>query len=129
MEIVMLLVGFGCGVMVTIFMSYALGSGLSILMFKETEYMCLQMLALSMEDAVFLKVIKQRFMKQLDYNKNVVKITINEDEFNLERWQKESIKRLMDRYPPTYKRIVEYDDWKEAMQFLEKERKKMLASS
>jgi len=125
----MLLVGFGCGVMVTIFMSYALGSGLSILMFKETEYMCLQMLALSMEDAVFLKVIKQRFMKQLDYNKNVVKITINEDEFNLERWQKESIKRLMDRYPPTYKRIVEYDDWKEAMQFLEKERKKMLASS
>ena len=90
--------------------------------------MCLQMLALSVEDATFLKVVKQQFMKQFDYNKNVIKITINDDEFNLDRWKKESINRLMHRYPPTYKRIVEYNNWKEAMQFLEKERKKLLAS-
>jgi len=102
--------------------------GLGILLFKEAEYMCLQMLALSVEDATFLKVVKQQFMKQFDYNKNVIKITINDDEFNLDRWKKESINRLMHRYPPTYKRIVEYNNWKEAMQFLEKERKKLLAS-
>ena len=34
----------------------------------------------------------------------------------------------MDRYPPNYIRIVDYDNWAEAMQFLEKERKKLLAS-
>ena len=118
----MLLFGISVGIAISIFFSYALGMGLSILMFKEAEYMCLQMLALSVEDAAFLKTVKQRFVKQLDYPKNIVKITINDDEFNLERWKKESIKRLMDRYPPNYNRIVDYSNWKEAMQFLEKER-------
>ena len=61
--------------------------------------MCLQLLALSVEDATFLKVVKQRFIKQFDYDRNAIKITINDDEFNLDRWKKESIKRLMDRYP------------------------------
>ena len=129
MEILLLIVGFISGIIITVFLSYALGIGLGLLLFKEAEYMCLQMLALSIEDAAFLKVVKQQFMKQFDYNKNVVKITINDDEFNLDKWKKESIIRLMDRYPPTYKRIVEYNNWKEAMQFLEKERKKMLASN
>jgi hypothetical protein len=124
----MLLFGIFVGIVISIFFSYALGVGLSILMFKEAEYMCLQMLAMSVEDAAFLKTIKQRFIKQLDYPKNIVKITINDDEFNLESWKRESIKRLMDRYPPTYNRIVDYGNWKEAMQFLEKEKKKMLAS-
>ena len=128
MEIVLLGMGFVGGIALTLFLSYALRVGLGILIFKETEYMCLQMLALSLEDATFLKVVKQRFMKQFEYDKNVIKITINEDDFNLERWKKESIKRLMERYPPTYKRIVTYSNWKEAMQFLEKERKKILAS-
>jgi len=124
----MLLFGIFVGIAISIFFSYALGFGLSILMFKEAEYMCLQMLALSVEDAAFLKTVKQRFVKQLDYPKNIVKITINDDEFNLDRWKKESIKRLMDRYPPNYNRIVDYNNWPEAMQFLEKERKKLLAS-
>jgi len=124
----MLLFGIFVGIAISIFFSYALGFGLSILMFREAEYMCLQMLALSVEDAAFLKTVKQRFVKQLDYPKNIVKITINDDEFNLERWKKESIKRPMDRYPPNYNRIVDYNNWPEAMQFLEKERKKLLAS-
>ena len=118
----------GIGISLSIFFSYALGTGLSILMFKEAEYMCLQMLALSVEDAAFLKTVKQRFIKQMNYPRNIVKITINDDEFSLESWKKESIKRLMKRYPPTYNRIVDYGNWKEAMQFLEKERKKLLAS-
>tara|TARA_R110000824_G_C14709119_1_gene623636 strand:+ start:114 stop:491 length:378 start_codon:yes stop_codon:yes gene_type:complete len=124
----MLLFGIAIGASITIFLSYALGVGLSILMFKEAEYMCLQLLALSLEDAAFLKSVKGRFIKQLDYPKNIIKITINEDEFNLDRWKKESIKRLMDRYPPNYTRIVDYNNWTEAMRFLEKERKKLLAS-
>ena len=124
----MLLFGIFVGIAISIFFSYALGMGLSILMFREAEYMCLQMLALSVEDAAFLKTVKQRFVKQLDYPKNIVKITINDDEFNLDRWKKESIKRLMDRYPPNYNRIVDYNNWSGAMQFLEKEKKKLLAS-
>lgn len=124
----MLMFGIFIGATISIFLSYALGFGLSALMFKEAEYMCLQLLALSVEDAAFLKSVKQGFIKQMDYPKNIVKITINDDEFNMDRWKKESIKRLMDRYPPTYKRIVEYYDWNGAMQFLEKERKKLLAS-
>ena len=128
MEIFLLIFGFVIGIVFTIFLSYALSTGLSLLLFKETEYMCLQLLALSVEDAVFLKVVKQRFMKQFDYDRNAIKITINDDDFNLERWKKESIKRLMDRYPSTYKRIVDYSNWQEAMQFLEKEKKKLLAS-
>lgn len=124
----MLLFGIFIGTTSTIFLSYALGFGLSALMFKEAEYMCLQLLALSLEDAAFLKTVKRRFIKQMDYPDNIIKITINDDEFNLDRWKKESIKRLMARYPANYNRIIEYNDWKEAMQFLEKERKKVLAS-
>jgi len=124
----MLMVGILVGITFTLFFSYALGTGLSILMFRETEYMCLQMLALSLEDAAFLKAVKERFIKQLDYPKNIIKITINDDEFNLERWKKESIMRLMNRYPSNYKRLVSYGNWKQAMKFLEEERKKMLAS-
>ena len=124
----MLLFGIFIGIVITIFLSYALAFGRTGLMFKDAEYMCLQMLALSMEDAVFLKTVKQRFLKQMDYPKNIIKITINDDDFNLDRWKKESIKRLMQRYPSNYSRIVEYSNWPEAMQFLEKERKKTLAS-
>tara|TARA_R110000824_G_scaffold191891_3_gene373695 strand:- start:3707 stop:4084 length:378 start_codon:yes stop_codon:yes gene_type:complete len=124
----MLLFGMCVGGIVGLFLNHALRFGQAALMFKDAEYMCLQMLALSLEDASFLKTVKHRFIKQMDSPENIIKITINDDEFNLDRWKKESIKRLMARYPSNYSRIVEYNNWTEAMQFLEKERKKLLAS-
>ncbi len=94
-------------------------------MFRQAEYMCLQLLALSLEDAANIKTTKQMIIEKLDYPDNVIKLTKNEDAYNLSAWKQEAIKRLIERYPPNYRKIVHYRNWNEAMKYFEKQRKKI----
>jgi len=99
----------------------------NLLMFRLVELQCLQLLAMSLEDAVFMKESRIKSMKKTNvYELNQVKITRNEDKRLLVDWKEQSIHRLIDRYPENYKRIVNYDDWSSAMKWLNLHTEKVL---
>ena len=124
-SILIFVMGAICGISIYRGLIILLGASQGILIFRQAEYMCLQLLALSLEDASYMKTTKQQIIKKLKYPDNVVKLTGNEDRYNLNRWKKEAIKRLIERYPPNYKKIVQYRNWAEAMKYFEDQRKKI----
>ena len=124
METVLIFIaGAICGTSIYRGLTILLGAGQRVLMFRQAEYMCLQLLALSLEDAANIKTTKQKIIKKLGHSENVIKLTRNEDAYNLSVWKREAIKRLIERYPSNYKRIVHYRNWNEAMNYFEKQRK------
>ena len=124
-NVLIFVMGAICGISIYRGLIILLGASQGILIFRQAEYMCLQLLALSLEDASYMKTTKQQIIKKLKYPDNVVKLTGNEDRYNLNRWKKEAIKRLIERYPPNYKKIVQYRNWAEAMKYFEDQRKKI----
>ena len=126
MESVLIFVmGAICGISIYRGLMILLAVSQGILIFRQAEYMCLQLLALSLEDASYIKTTKQQIIKKLNYPDNVIKLTGNEDRYNLNRWKNEAIKRLIERYPPNYRKIVRYRNWTEAMKYFEDQRKKI----
>lgn len=122
-NVLIFVMGSICGVAVYRGLTVLLGSGQGVMMFRQAEYMCLQLLALSLEDAANLKTTKQMIIERLDYPSNVIKLTRNEDDYNLSDWKREAIQRLISKYPPGYKRIIHYHNWPTAMNYFEKQRK------
>ena len=91
----------------------------SISMFKTTELYCLQLLALSLEDVVFLKESKRKAMASLKFfNKSQLRMVKNQDDLMMTRWKNDSIKDLISRYPENYKATVKYNNWNTAMEWL-----------
>ena len=68
---------------------------------------------------------KQIIIDKLEYPNNVIKLTRNEDRYNLDRWKNEAIQRLIERYPSNYKKMVSYRNWAGAMKYFEDQRKKI----
>jgi len=124
-SVIIFVMGAVCGISIYRGITILLGASQGVLIFRQAEYMCLQLLALSLEDAANIKTTKQQIIKNLKYPDNVVKLTGNEDRYNLNRWKKEAIKRLIERFPPNYKKIVHYRDWAGAMKYFEDQRKKI----
>ena len=117
-ELLIFIFGLMAGAFVQAIFSRILGIGAGIILFKQVELECLRMLALSLEDAAFMKGAKQKIMKQFDYDPNAVKITINEDDFTIAQWKRASIDRVIERYPTNLTGLTLYDDWESAMQYL-----------
>jgi hypothetical protein len=123
-NVLIFVMGAICGVSIYRGLVVLLGAGQGILIFRQAEYMCLQLLALSLEDASNIKTTKQTIINKLNYPDNVIKFTRNEDQYNLDKWKNEAIRRLIERYPPNYKKIVQYRNWSGAMKYFEDQRKK-----
>jgi hypothetical protein len=121
--VVIFIMGSICGISLYRAFSILLGATQGVLIFRQAEYMCLQLLALSLEDAANIKTTKQKIIEKLNYPNNVIKLVKNEDSYNLSAWKQEAIKRLIDRYPPNYRKIVRYRNWNEAMNYFETQRK------
>lgn len=100
---------------------------INTLMFRMVELQCLQLLALSLEDAAFMKEARRQMMEKTRiYDKNQIRIIKNEDQFNLQAWKSNSIKRLIDRYPENYQQSLRYDSWNTAMKYLNINMEKVL---
>lgn len=124
METVLIFVmGAICGISIYRGLVILLSAGQGVLIFRQAEYMCLQLLALSLEDASNIKTTKQTIIDRLDYPDNVVKLTRNEDRYSLDRWKNEAIQRLIQRCPPNYRKMIRYRNWSEAMNYFEEQRK------
>jgi hypothetical protein len=126
MESVLIFVmGAICGISIYRGLLILMSVGEGVRIFREAEYMCLQLLALSLEDASNIKTTKQIIIDKLEYPNNVIKLTRNEDRYNLDRWKNEAIQRLIERYPSNYKKMVSYRNWAGAMKYFEDQRKKI----
>jgi hypothetical protein len=96
-------------------------------MFRMVELQCLQLLALSLEDATFMKYARLQMMEKVRiYNKSQIKIIQNEDRYNLQSWKENSIDRLIGRYPENYRKSLRYHDWSTAMEYLNAHVEKVL---
>lgn len=118
-EMIIFLSGLLVGWVVKSVINRVLGTGAGLIIFRQIELECICMLALSIEDAAFMKSAKHMLMKELDHDPNAIKITINEDDFTMEQWKKRSIERLLSHYPTNLTRIAMYDDWRGAMEYLD----------
>jgi hypothetical protein len=97
------------------------------LMFRMVELQCLQLLALSLEDAAFMKQARRQMMEKTRiYDNNQIRIIKNEDHYNLQSWKSNSIRRLIDRYPEAYQRSLKYSNWDTAMKYLDSHMEKVL---
>ena len=91
----------------------------SISMFKTTELYCLQLLALSLEDVVFLKESKRKAMASLKFfNEGHLRMAKSQDDLMMAKWKSNSIRDLISRYPENYKATVKYSNWNTAMDWL-----------
>lgn len=114
-----------CGISIYRGLIILLSAGNGVLIFRQAEYMCLQLLALSLEDASNIKTTKQIIIDKGNYSDNIIKFTRNEDRHSLDRWKSEAIQRLIKRYPPNYRKTIQYRDWTGAMKYFEDQRKKI----
>jgi len=124
-SILIFVMGVICGISIYRGLLILMSVGEGIRIFREAEYMCLQLLALSLEDASNIKTTKQIIIDKLEYPNNVIKLTRNEDRYSLDRWKNEAIQRLIERYPSNYKKMVSYRNWAGAMKYFEDQRKKI----
>jgi len=124
-SILIFVMGAICGISIYRGLLILMSVGEGIRIFREAEYMCLQLLALSLEDASNIKTTKQIIIDKLEYPNNVIKLTRNEDRYSLDRWKNEAIQRLIERYPSNYKKMVSYRNWAGAMKYFEDQRKKI----
>jgi hypothetical protein len=122
-NIIIFIMGSICGVSIYRGVSTILGAGIGITMFRQAEFNCLQLLALSLEDASNMKTTKQMLLESAEYPNNVIKLTRNTDSHELSIWKREAINRLINSYPANYKRIVQYSTWSEAMNYFHKQKK------
>lgn len=99
----------------------------SISMFKTTELYCLKLLALSLEDTVFLKESKNKVLSNLKlFNKSQSRMVKSQDDLMINKWKNNSVRDLISRYPENYKATVKYSDWDTAIAWLNFNTQKVL---
>jgi len=94
-------------------------ASIGIGMFKLTELNCLQLLALTIEDASFVKETKHRIMERTNsFTDAQIEVTKIVDEQLLGTWKEKSIKKLLSRYPQGMQDVAQYNDWPTGMAWL-----------
>lgn len=86
---------------------------------------CLKLLSVSLEEANYIKHTKHKMMKKFKtHSPEHIKLLKTQDDYNVGKWKKEAIERLLSRHPKSYKSLVGYHDWDSAVRWLNKETKK-----
>jgi len=119
--------GAACGIIIYRGLMVLRLASINLSMFQVIELSCLQMLALTIEDASFVKETKHRIMRKTNsFTENQIKITRNEDELLLERWKDNSIQKLLNRYPENLRALARYNNWRTGMAWLDLNMEKVL---
>lgn len=95
-------------------------SKVELILFKEIELYCLQLLIMTHEDFVYLKEKKSMMMHKMGIEENEIKVVRNIDNANIEKWQHTAINKFLLAMPPRFKGHIEYRTWKGAMTYLQK---------
>jgi hypothetical protein len=93
-------------------------SKIELVLFKEIELYCLQLLVMTHEDYVYLKEKKAMMMHKMGVDENEIKLVRNVDDANIAKWQHTAINKFLLAIPPRFKKYIEYRNWKGAMAYL-----------
>jgi hypothetical protein len=99
-------------------------SKIEVSLFKEIEYHCLQLLIFSYEDFAYLKEKKAMMMRKTGVPENEIKVIKNVDEQNIIKWQTAAINKFILAIPPRFGSLIEYRNWRGAVNYLNKFLKK-----
>lgn len=124
-----LIFGFGavCGIIMYRGLLVLYVANISMNAFRMVELSCLQMLALTIEDAAFVKETKLVVMRKTNaFDENQIKITKNLDNQLMKTWKENSIKKMLSRYPESLRNAARYSNWGTAMAWLELNKQKVL---
>lgn len=95
-------------------------SKVELILFKEIELYCLQLLVMTHEDYIYLKEKKAMMLHKMGVDESEIKLVKNVDDANIAKWQHTAINKFLLAIPPRFKRYAEYRNWKGAMTYLHK---------
>ena len=109
----------------TFYFARATRTGISIV--KTAQLISLGVLAKSMENFAFSKTHKVLTLKESGENEHNINAYCLNIEKAIELYKKKAIKQIVDQHSKFFKEILEFDDWKSGMSYLEQNREVMRA--
>ena len=93
-----------------------------ILLVKSAQVISLAILAKSLENFAFSRTYKVLTLKENNASEqNIKAYTINID-LAIDSYKEKAIKHIVDQHSKFYKEILDFDDWKSGMKYLEQNR-------
>tara|TARA_R110002051_G_C8440695_1_gene455019 strand:- start:51 stop:356 length:306 start_codon:yes stop_codon:yes gene_type:complete len=87
----------------------------------------LAVLAKSMENFYYSHTDRMRQMAENDESKKNIKDTRRSFNIEISNYKEKAIKEMLDLYPSAYAPIIDFDNWKSAMKYLEDNKQHVLA--
>ena len=113
--------GFCCGIFASVFLSRLFEGVHTWRMVRETIVWLLYMCSKLVEDVAFLQEVKNSHMHKSEFTEEQIQEFKKVDERYLTNWKNSVILSLVKRSPPHFRSLLPFKDWREAMQFMEKE--------
>ena len=115
---VFVVLGFGAGV----FTSFYLTRFFEVIhmwrLFREVLAHLLLMCLKIVEDVSFLEEVKKKHMQQADFTPQQIRQFREVDERTLTNWKDSVILSLVSKAPPSFRSMMPFRNWDEAMRFL-----------
>ena len=92
---------------------------ISIGLIRVSQLVSLAVLAKSMENFYYSHTSRLRQMKEQDETQNEIKDTRRSFNMEITNYKEKAIKEILDLHPDFYNPIIEFDNWKSAMKYLE----------
>jgi hypothetical protein len=105
------------------FRSVKIGIGL----IRMSQLIGLAVLAKSMENFYYSHTDRMRQMAENDESKKNIKDTRRSFNIEISNYKEKAIKEMLDLYPSAYAPIIDFDNWKSAMKYLEDNKQHVLA--
>ena len=97
----------------------------SVVLIRASQLISVGLLAKSLEDFYFAKIYRmEKMVESQESSHNITAFSYLMEE-EVEYYKKKSIQALIDLHPDLFKQLVEFEDWKSAMKFLERNKELM----
>jgi hypothetical protein len=100
---------------------------ISIGLIRISQLIGLAVLAKSMENFYYSHTDRMRQMAENDESKKNIKDTRRSFNIEISNYKEKVIKEMLDLHPSAYAPIIDFDNWKSAMKYLEDNKQYVLA--
>ncbi len=115
---VFVVLGFCAGIFASIWLARLLEVIHTWRLVQETVVHLLFMCSKIVEDVAFLGEVKRKHMQKADFTRDQIRQFEEVDERTLTNWQDSVILSIVKRSPPHFKSMLPFENWKEAMKFI-----------
>lgn len=99
---------------------------ISIGLIRVSQLVSLAVLARSMENFYYSHTARLRYMRESNESEKNIKDVRRSFNAEIGDYKEKAISEMLDLHPPFYSPIVDFDDWKSAMKYLEDNKEYML---